>query len=115
METLTPAFSKTLPSCRTQEMPSPPAGRFHVSTRNLLPSSVSSAETISCWFSLTSASMRRRMGEEAVTPDSRLERESRSAIEGASVRSGSTGEVSWHRGKSVGGLKEAEVGRQTME
>ena len=50
--------------------------------------------------------MRRRMGDEGVTPDSRLERESRSAIVGASVRSGSMGEVSWHGSKSVGRLKE---------
>lgn len=54
------------------------------------------------------SSMRRRIGEEKVTPDSRLERESRSAIEGDSVRSGETGEVSWHVGKSVESLRNYE-------
>ena len=42
------------------------------------------------------------MGEEVVMPDSRLERESRSAMEGASVSSGLVGEVSLHVCRSVG-------------
>ena len=54
------------------------------------------------------SSIRRRIGEDVVTPDSRLERESRSAIEGDSVRSGETGEVSWHVGKSVESLRSCE-------
>ena len=37
------------------------------------------------------------MGEESVMPDSRLERESRSAMEGGSLSSGpGVGEVSWY-------------------
>lgn len=80
-------------------MPPPPEGRFQVSVRNLVPSSFSSACTMMDCCSFMKPSMRRRMGELEVMPDSRLARESLSAIVGPSVRS--TGEVSWHVCKSV--------------
>ncbi len=45
-----------------------------------------------CWVWMKD-SMRRRMGEVGVMPDSRFERVSRSAMVGASSRSGSMGVV----------------------
>ena len=101
MEVLTPAFSKTCPSCKTQDMPPPPVGLFQVSVRNFVPSRFSRAWTMMDCCSFMKLSMRRRMGELEVMPDSRLARVSLSAMVGPSVRS--TGEVSWHACESVGG------------
>jgi len=55
------------------------------------------------------------MGELAVMPDSRFRRESRSAMEGGSVRSVvSMGEVSWHVCESAE-MRVKEPMRQTIE
>ena len=50
-ETLTPAFSQTLPSCMTRVMPPPPSARVQASWRNLVPSMSSMALQMESWAS----------------------------------------------------------------
>lgn len=85
MEMLTPAFSKTLPSWRTQDIPPPPLGRVHVSAWKALPSIRLSSSVIFFWCSLINFSIRRRIGESSVMGAFSLSALSISAIEGASV------------------------------
>ena len=74
-----------------------------MSVRNLCDGSrASRAATISDCWDLIKASIRRRIADSEVTPRSRLERLSRSTMEGASVSW--SGEVSWHASKLVKGI-----------
>jgi len=69
-ETITPAFSKTWPSCSTAEIPSPPSGRVHWSIRNFFSGSrACNVERICFWDFLTKASIRRRIGSVSFTLD----------------------------------------------
>lgn len=93
-ETLTPAFSKTFPSCSTHEMPPPPLGRDQVSVLNCCPSILPSSSIIFCWCCLMSFSIRNRIGEDSLIFDDCFRASSTSTMDGAS--SSVTSSVIWN-------------------
>ncbi|TDH71583.1 hypothetical protein CCR75_001780 [Bremia lactucae] len=82
IETPTPAFSNTFPSCKIRLRPPPPwPSRSHESSWNVLPSIASIPAQISSWTRKINASMRLESG--ALVLNSMLSFEARSSERGS--------------------------------